>query len=89
MRLNELIQDIGQLDHLLSRFELKFGVKSPEFYRAITNGELDEFDALDDYRQEFVEWLGLCKARLSLETQYRELIERQPIAIQIKTAMAV
>jgi len=88
MKLKELIQDMTQLEADLRRFEERFGVKSAEFYRAITAGELDEFDALDEYRMEFVEWLALYKTWLSLNEKYCQLIARQPVAIQIKTALA-
>jgi hypothetical protein len=88
MELKELIQDMARVEAELRRFEETFGVKSAEFYRAITSGELDEFDALDEYRMEFVEWLALYKTWLSLDEKYRQLIARQPVAIQIKTAIA-
>jgi hypothetical protein len=87
MELKTLISDMTQLEVELSRFEKKFGVKSSDFYQAITTGELDEFDALDDYRMEFVEWLALYKTWLSLDEKYRQLIKRQSIAVQIKTAV--
>jgi len=88
MGLKELIQNMAQLEADLRRFEERFGVKSSDFHRAITAGELDEFDALDEYRMEFVEWLALYKTWLSLDEKYRQLIARQPVAIQIKTAIA-
>lgn len=87
MELKTLISDMTQLEGELSRFEKKFGVKSGDFYRAITAGELEEFDALDEYRMEFVEWLALYKTWLSLDERYHQLITRQPIAVQIKTAV--
>ncbi len=88
MKLKELIQDMTNLETEFSRFEQKFGVKSYEFYRAIIAGELDEFDELDEYRMEFIEWLALYKTWLSLDEKYQQLIARQPVAIQIKTAIA-
>lgn len=88
MALKELIQDMVKLENELRRFEEQFGVKSAEFYQAITAGELEEFDALDDYRMTFVEWLALYKTWLSLDDKYHQLIARQPVAIQIKTAVA-
>jgi hypothetical protein len=88
MGLKELIQNMAQLEADLRRFEERFGVKSGDFHQAITAGELDEFDALDEYRMEFVEWLALYKTWLSLDEKYRQLIARQPVAIQIKTAIA-
>ena len=87
MELKQLISDMSQLEAEFSRFEKNFGVKSSDFFQAITAGELDEFDALDEYRMDFVEWLALYKSWLSLEEKYRQLISRQPIAIQIKTAV--
>ncbi len=89
MELKILLQDMLGLETELSRFETHFGVKSAEFYQAMTDGELEEFDALDEYRMEFIEWQALYKTWLSLETKYRQLIARQPVAIQIKTALAV
>ena len=47
-------------------------------------GELDEFDALDDYRMDFVEWLALYKTWTSFDERYRQLMARQPVALQIK-----
>ena len=88
MELKSLIQDMSRLEAEFRRFEEKFGVKSAEFYRAINNGELDEFDALDEYRMEFIEWLALYKTWLSLNEKYRQLISRQPVAVQIKTTTA-
>ena len=89
MELRELISDMTQLETELSRFEQKFGVKSNDFYQAIMSGELDEFDALDEYRMEFIEWLALYKTWMSLDEKYRQLISRQPVAVQIKTVVLV
>ena len=47
-------------------------------------GELEEFDALDDYRMDFVEWLALYKTWTSFDERYRQLMARQPVALQIK-----
>ena len=87
MALKTLISDMARLEEEMGQFEKKYGVKSNDFYQAMIAGELDEFDALDDYRMEFVEWLALYKSWLSLSDKYRQLIARQPIAVQIKTAV--
>ena len=87
MELKELISDMAQLEIEFSRFEKIFGVKSNEFFQAMTTGKLEEFDALDEYRMDFVEWLALYKTWLSLNEKYQQLISRQPVAIQIKTAV--
>ena len=82
--LNELLADMTKLQAELSRFETQFGVKSQDFHAAMTRGDLEEFDALDDYRMTFIEWLALYKTWLSLDDKYRQLIDRQPVALQIK-----
>ena len=44
-------------------------------------GDLEAFDALDEYRMVFIEWLSLYKTWLSLDEKYRQLIDRQPVAV--------
>ncbi len=85
MALNDLLKDMGRLEAQLQRFEARFGVKSQEFYDAMQRDDLEEFDALDDYRMEFVEWLALYKTWTSPDERYRQLVARQLVAIQIKT----
>ena len=85
--LTVLLQEMGQVEGQLSRFEIRFGVRSAEFCQAMQSGELTVFDALDAYRLEFIEWLALYKTWLSLEAKYRQLIARQPVAVHIKTAL--
>ena len=82
--LNVLLQDIGRLEAEMNRFEIKFGVRSDDFYASIMRGDLEEFDALDEYRMEFIDWLALYKTWLSLSDKYRQLIVRQPVPLQIK-----
>ncbi|MCW5935123.1 MAG: hypothetical protein KIT45_12635 [Fimbriimonadia bacterium] len=83
--LNSLLMDINRLETELKEFELRFGVRSDDFYAALNHGDLEEFDELDDYRQSFVEWSALYKTWSSLIEKYRQLIDRQPIALQIKS----
>jgi hypothetical protein len=85
VRMRELIADMNRLETKLHRFEIKFGVRSADFYEAITQGKLEEFDALGEYRAEFLEWLALYKTWLSLDEKYRQLVTREPVALQIKS----
>ena len=85
MRTRELVEDMSRLETELHRFETRFGVKSPDFHEAMTRGDLDEFDARDEYRMEFIEWLALYKTWLSMNEKYHQLVEREPVALQIKT----
>jgi hypothetical protein len=85
MRTRELVEYMSRLETELHRFETQFGVRSPDFYEAMMRGDMEEFDALDEYRIEFVEWLALYKTWLSLNEKYHQLVEREPVALQIKT----
>jgi hypothetical protein len=84
MSLRDLLKDMRRLETNLQRFEARFGVKSLDFYDAMLRGELEEFDALDDYRMDFVEWLALYKTWTSFDERYRQLMARQPVALQSK-----
>lgn len=68
--LNALLQDMGRLEAELIGFESRFSVKSQDFYASMMHGDLEEFDALDEYRMEFVEWVALYKTWLSLDEKY-------------------
>ena len=83
--LHDLLYDTTRLENELGRFEVKFGVRSADFYQAMMRGDLEEFDALDDYRMTFLEWLALYKTWLSFDQKYKQLMQRQPIAVQLKT----
>ena len=71
--LSELLSDMSKLQTQLSRFETQFGVKSQDLNAAMSRGDLEEFDALDDYRMDLVEWLALYKTWLSLDRKRRVL----------------
>ena len=79
--LNTLVNDLIKLEAELSRLETRFGVKSHDFYEALMRGDLEEFDALDEHRMDFIEWLSLYKTWLSLDEKYRQLIVRQPVVL--------
>lgn len=81
----ELLQNIVSLEAKLGSFETQFGVKSKDFYTAMLRGDLEAFDALDEYRMVFIKWLALYKTWLSFDQKYQQLIMRQPVALQIKT----
>ncbi len=73
MALDNLLSDMERLEKELCHFEARFGMKSQDFHDAMQRGDLGEFDALDDYRIEFVEWLSLYKTWASLDERYRRL----------------
>jgi len=85
----KLDRDLNRLEVALGRFETKYGIKSDDFYQAMMTGELEEFDALDDYRLEFIEWLAIYKTWPTLNDKYRQVVGRQPLALQIKANLEI
>lgn len=85
--LSLLLKDMIKLETELGCFEAQFGVKSEDFYTAMMRGDLEEFDALDEYRMSFIEWLALYETWLSFDNKYRQLIALQPVALQIKASL--
>ena len=84
IELRALVNDLGIVEKRMGLFESKYSVLSDEFYRAFINGELSEFDARDDYRQDFLEWAALCQTRQKLEQAYQRLVSGQPAVERIR-----
>ena len=85
--LSLLLKDMIKLETELGCFEAQFGVRSEDFYAAMMRGDLEEFDALDEYRMSFIEWLALYETWLSFDNKYRQLIALQPVVLQIKASL--
>ncbi len=80
MEQQQLIREIHWIEWQLRTFEDKYGVLSPDFYRAMESGQLSEFDDGEEPRfHDFLEWYGLYKVWLSRQQAYRELLRRQPL----------
>lgn len=73
MALDNLLSDMERLEEELRHFEARFGMKSQDFHDAMRRVDLEQVDALDDYRMEFVEWLALYKTWASLDERYCRL----------------
>jgi len=63
--LDELIQEMNNLEQQMQKFEWKYSIKSPEFYRLVQLGKLEE-------TPEFHEWVGLYKLWLRRREKYLE-----------------
>jgi len=61
--LDEVVQEMNNLEQQMQKFEWKYSIKSPEFYRLVQLGKLEE-------THEFHEWLGLYKLWLRRRENY-------------------
>ena len=59
---------LSPIEARLWAFERKYGVKSADFHRLATDGELQELDGSDDHL-DLIEWLGLCTVWLNLKEE--------------------
>jgi hypothetical protein len=81
MEIHELVVEMKLLERRLTLYEEKYGVLSEDFYNALTTGKLDQFDAYDETRIDFVRWKGIYetwqrrKAAYEAQMQSRDLIE--------------
>ena len=81
MEIHELVVEMKLLERRLTLYEEKYGVLSEDFYEALTTGKLDQFDAYDETRIDFVRWKGIYetwqrrKAAYEAQMQSRDLIE--------------
>ena len=59
MTIHELIIEMKLLERRLTLYEEKYGVLSEDFYRAYRAGELTDYDAYDETRNDFSRWKGI------------------------------
>jgi len=67
--LDDLIKEMDQLEQQMRKFEWKYSIKWPEFYKLVQSGKVEE-------TPEFHEWLGLIKLWLIRKQRYLQLLEK-------------
>ena len=67
MTLPGIIQDIHALETKLVQLEIRYNLRSPDFYHLYKVGELEQ-------SREFIRWVGYYEAKLAREAQYQELM---------------
>ena len=81
MEIYELVLEMKLLERRLTLYEEKYGVLSEDFYTALMSGQLDQFDAYDETRMDFIRWKGIYetwrrrKAAYEAQINSRELVE--------------
>jgi hypothetical protein len=81
MEIHELVVEMKLLERRLTLYEEKYGILSEDFYIALTSGKLEQFDAYDETRIDFVRWEGIYeswrrrKAAYKAQMETRDLVE--------------
>jgi hypothetical protein len=77
METHELVIEMKLLERRLTLYEEKYGVLSEDFHIALTSGKLDQFDAYDETRIDFVRWKGIYETWRRRKAAYEAQIEDQ------------
>ena len=75
--LDDLIHEMEHLEQQMRKFEWKYSIKWPEFYKLVQSGKIEE-------TFEFHEWLGLIKLWLSRRKEYLQLLKKPSPLIHLE-----
>ncbi len=81
MELATIVKDIHRLNHVLERFERKYGIMSYTFYEVYNNGEEPENDA---WVLDFEKWAGLYEVWQDRQQAYDNILQhtrREPSSL--------
>jgi len=79
MEIHELVIEMKLLERRLTLYEEKYGVLSQDFYHALTSGKLEQFDAYDETRLDFVRWKGIFETWRRRRTAYEAQMESRGV----------
>lgn len=66
--LDDLIEDLVAIEPLLSNYEKKYRVRTPDFYKLYKQGKLEE-------RWDFIDWASLYEIKLDREQTYQAMVD--------------
>ncbi|MBI4674209.1 MAG: hypothetical protein HY741_21405 [Chloroflexi bacterium] len=69
-KLSHLIRDMQELENELFKYERKYRLRSADFYRLVHQGKLEQ-------SRDFIIWLGMYKALLAREREYKRLFKSE------------
>ncbi len=75
--LDDLIQEMNQLEYQMQKYEWKYSIIFPDFYKLIRSGKINE-------TPEFHEWLGLIKLWLNRRHKYISLLKKTSPLIHLE-----
>ena len=84
MDIHELVIEMKLLERRLTLYEEKYGVLSADFYAALTNGELERYDAFDESRADFSRWKGVYETWLRRKEAYTRQLQDKGFAETIR-----
>ncbi len=64
MKTHELVVEMKLIERRMTLYEEKYGILSEDFYSALMEGKLAEYDAHDETRADFSRWKGIYQTWL-------------------------
>jgi hypothetical protein len=77
---HELVIEMKLLERRLTLYEEKYGVLSADFYAALMDGRLDNYDAFDESRTDFSRWKGIYEIWLRRKEAYERQLQERGLA---------
>ena len=59
MEIHKLVVEMKILERRLALYEEKYGILSENFYQALMNGQLEDYDEYAETRADFSRWKGI------------------------------
>lgn len=88
MEIHELIVEMKLLERRLTLYEEKYGVLSEDFYAALMDGELSQYDAYDETRADFSKWKGIYETWMRRKESYRKQIQQRKLSEMMRVQPA-
>ena len=75
-----MVIEMKLLERRLTLYEEKYGILSEDFYSALMEGKLSQYDAYDETRSDFSRWKGIYETWLRRKKQYTKKMEQHDLA---------
>ena len=75
----ELVVEMKSLERRLMLYEEKYGLLSRDFYDALMSGELEQYDAYDETRIDFIRWKGIYETWRRRRAAYQAKLATQDL----------
>lgn len=84
MNIHELVVEMKMLERRLTLYEEKYGILSENFYKALMDGQLEQFDEFDETRADFSRWKSIYETWQRRKEKYGVQIKKQNIADSLR-----
>lgn len=79
MEIYELVVEMKLLERRLTLYEEKYGILSEDFYNALMEGKLAQYDTFDETRSDFSRWKGIYETWMRRKKAYSEQIQQHDL----------